>query len=504
MKELIESLKESFKSTIKDCLPCLFILFFICLLCMFFNTNSVQAVSWNFTDLDIPEPPVIYEQYERQYIIYSDNDGNYKALCWDNSFNEGTSIPDLIYYNGSYSDLKVENPTETEGNTYIYFYGGGTSGWTNIMHFRWFDYNLESNSWVQTDFQNTGKNGTICFSGIDLSKHLLASTIDLYYNPFYPDSLLANRLFYGSSTGYPVYLKLSVNPTDITTYMVMIKTQSFTDEFISNHKMYIRYPLSDGSTSNWVLCDRLSYNNEYFFSAYMNGTVYFKLTDLNNNSISTASVTITNIIESTTSDVDYDVLYPILHFEVSSNTVYVKTQDLDNSLINRYKCVFWSDVKGGDSTLPYECMPQDNENGTFHFEVSTTVDDTFYFQFYDYEKKKYSGTVSITVLVEEAIASSNSYDSSSTMNNLLHQKFGIFFSCFDFLSNFWNVISQKNPQCPTFNITFPEFLGGCTYSIIDFQFYSQYRNWIHYIIAGFCYFFFIKRMIKEIPYLIHR
>lgn len=465
---------------------------------IFSKINSVQAASWNFTDLDMPEPPLVSST--REYIIYSDNEGNYKSLCWWNDYNEGTGIPEAIYYNGSYSDLTVENPTETEGNSYIYFYGGGTSAWTNLMHFRWFDYDTTNNSWVQTGFKNTTPHWSICFEGIDLSKNLLASTIDLYYNPSYPDVLLSGRLFYSSSTGYTVSLRLTASPTHITTYMVTIKTQSFSDDFISNHKMYIRFSPGSGS---WHLLSRLSSNNEYFYTVTENCVVYFKLTDLDGNSLSTASLEVTNIIDSTTSDVDYDVLSPILHYEVHGSKVYVKTQDIDNSLINRYKCVFWSDVKGGDSTLPFECIPQDNENGTFHFEVHTTVDDTFYFQFYDYEKNKYSGTVSITVIVDEAIANSGNYNSSSSINYLLHQKFGIFYSCFDFLSNFWTVISQNNPECPTFEITFPEFLGGGTYNIIDFQFYNEYRDWIHYIIAGFCYYLFIKRMVKELPNIIH-
>ena len=322
---------------------------------------------------------------------------------------------------------------------------------------------------------------------------------DKFFNSSEIEGLFNNSL---------VSLKLSVNTTELTEFGVVIKTQTFSDEFLKTHKLYYSYPLADGSNSKYMICDDgvtdgLTVDNYYRVWATSNGVYKFRLTDLDDNVICSATMNITNIIESTQSATDNSVLLPILSYSIDKNNyVVVKTQNLSKDLINRYRCYFGSDVKTSGNKGALELVAQEGDNNTFYFKASTDVDDTFYFQFYDTEVKKFSTTVSITINVESAIAGASNDTQPKTMGALLKQKFGIFYSGLDFLEEFWNVITNKNPECPNFSITLPEFCGGGTYNIFDFQFYNQYRDYVHYIIAGFCYFFFIKRLIADIPKII--
>lgn len=98
-------------------------------------------------------------------------------------------------------------------------------------------------------------------------------------------------------------------------------------------------------------------------------------------------------------------------------------------------------------------------------------------------------------------------DMSGTVNEvdgLVTSKFGAFYSLKDFLVEFWNAIQDSGNTPPTFEITLPEFCGGGTFNALDLSFYNQYRNYVHGIIAGICYFIFVRRIIEKIPYIIHR
>lgn len=327
-----------------------------------------------------------------------------------------------------------------------------------------------------------------------------------FYSDFdiYTDNTYTTLFFQGGR----ISLELSVSSTDLTEFGVVIKTQTFSDEFLKTHKLYYSYPLADGINSKFMICndgvtDGLTVDNYYRVWAIRNGAYKFRLTDLEDNLICSATMNITNIIESTQSATDNSVLLPILTYYIDNNNyVVVKTQDLSKNLINKYRCYFGSDVKTSGNKGVLELVAQEGDNNTFYFKASTDVDDTFYFQFYDTEMKKFSTTVSIAINVESAIAGASNNSQPKTMEALFKQKFGIFYSCFDFLQEFWNVITNKNPECPNFFITLPAFCGGGTYNIFDFQFYNQYRDYVHYIIAGFCYFFFIKRLVTDIPKII--
>ena len=89
------------------------------------------------------------------------------------------------------------------------------------------------------------------------------------------------------------------------------------------------------------------------------------------------------------------------------------------------------------------------------------------------------------------------------MNGIIEDKFGAFYTLKDFLSEFWNAIQDSGDTQPEFYVTLPEFCGGGTFNVLDFQFYNNYRNYIHGIMAGIIYFVYIKRIYNKIPNVIH-
>lgn len=94
-------------------------------------------------------------------------------------------------------------------------------------------------------------------------------------------------------------------------------------------------------------------------------------------------------------------------------------------------------------------------------------------------------------------------DKTNEVNGLISDKFSAFYTVKDFLFDFWNTVQNSESVEPNFYITLPEFCGGQTVNCLDLSFYNNYRNYIHGLIAGICYFVYIKRFIKRIPSIIH-
>jgi len=88
------------------------------------------------------------------------------------------------------------------------------------------------------------------------------------------------------------------------------------------------------------------------------------------------------------------------------------------------------------------------------------------------------------------------------IQNVMNDKFGFFYSFANFISSFFNSFTAGTS--PNFIVTMPAFLGGRSFNAIDFSFYNEYRNYIHFIIAGISYVTFIRKTIREIPKIIHR
>lgn len=93
-------------------------------------------------------------------------------------------------------------------------------------------------------------------------------------------------------------------------------------------------------------------------------------------------------------------------------------------------------------------------------------------------------------------------DVANNVNGVITDKFNAFYSLKDFLVDFWNAIFDSGEEVPEFNVTLPEFCGGGTYNVLDLRFYNQYRNYIHGIIAGICYFIYIKKLYHNLPNVI--
>lgn len=93
-------------------------------------------------------------------------------------------------------------------------------------------------------------------------------------------------------------------------------------------------------------------------------------------------------------------------------------------------------------------------------------------------------------------------DIADNVNGVISNKFNAFYSLKDFLSEFWNAIFESDATVPEFNVTLPDFCGGGTYNVLDLRFYNEYRNYIHGIITGICYFVYIKRLYHNLPNVI--
>lgn len=108
-------------------------------------------------------------------------------------------------------------------------------------------------------------------------------------------------------------------------------------------------------------------------------------------------------------------------------------------------------------------------------------------------------------LEEEQKKSNNEQmdDTANQVDGLVNDKFKAFYTLKDFLSNFWDAISNSSNTQPEFKITLPAFCGGGTYNVFDFSFYNNYREYIHGLIAGISYFIYIKRIMIRIPTIIH-
>ena len=93
-------------------------------------------------------------------------------------------------------------------------------------------------------------------------------------------------------------------------------------------------------------------------------------------------------------------------------------------------------------------------------------------------------------------------DVANNVNGVITDKFNAFYSLKDFLIEFWKAIFDNGEDVPEFNVTLPEFCGGGTYNVLDLRFYNKYRNYIHGIIAGICYFVYIKKLYHNLPNVI--
>lgn len=88
-----------------------------------------------------------------------------------------------------------------------------------------------------------------------------------------------------------------------------------------------------------------------------------------------------------------------------------------------------------------------------------------------------------------------------SLKNLLLGKLGLFNQMREFLLAIWN--STYSDDIPEFKINFNGLFGmQGSYSIVDFQFYSDYRNYIHMFMSAIAWAFFIKKMYRRIPNMI--
>lgn len=321
-------------------------------------------------------------------------------------------------------------------------------------------------------------------------------TQELYYNQG-SGSITAGEVIEDNTTN-EIILELNVSTTEITQNFVTIYTQTFSEEFRNTHKCYYSYSNNEDGTKKWYLTD-VSSNGYYYTYALENGTYIFRIEDLNGNTLHTASLTITNI-SSITDNQDNSVISPFLSVEpTSGGQVRIKTQTFSQELINNYRCFWWTSGESIDNKK--EALPNKISDNNYYFSTVTNENNTFYFVLYDIEKNKYSEIVSLTVDVQ-TVLTDPTYGAKKTMSELLKQKFGVFFNFTDYMKEFWNIVTADNPEPPNFEFTMPEFLGGGSFNIFNIEIFDKYRQYVHYILAGFIYFYYIKKMTKVIPAMI--
>ena len=83
----------------------------------------------------------------------------------------------------------------------------------------------------------------------------------------------------------------------------------------------------------------------------------------------------------------------------------------------------------------------------------------------------------------------------------LYNKFPIISSFRTLLNSFQNSFDNE-AVCPSFIITFPNFLGGGIVNVLDLRFYNQYRSYINGFIVAVSYYLFIRKMYYKIPKLV--
>lgn len=132
-------------------------------------------------------------------------------------------------------------------------------------------------------------------------------------------------------------LKLNVSTTSETTGFVKIYTQAFPEDFRDNYSCSVSSSYGEDGKRVFYPAS-VDVNGSYFINAYGNGTYVFKLEDREGN-VYSASVTITNIITSSSSGINF---YPVLNVRPSGlNSVDVFTQSLTLTELANVECYYW-------------------------------------------------------------------------------------------------------------------------------------------------------------------
>lgn len=461
-----DKLKLFFKNFFNDnkyCFLTLFIIFILALFSQSVNASSADLINYDST-MEIVG--------NKEYCIYENSTGDIFMVIPVKDY--------LCHYN---YNMKA-----------IYSWDGSNTFWTRIGGCDLYKLNISTGNFefLTTYTMKSGGNYSSEFlSEYRIQNYLYAKT-DLY------DVYMNRTIFTANPLPLPTF-QLFVSTTEITDLFVTIKTQEFSEDFINTHKVYYSYKEDINGNSIWYPAS-LTSSGYYYTTALENGVYKFKLTDLEGNVLSSSTMNITNI-QKVTEAQDSSVIIPILSVEPSSNEfVYVKTQTFSEDLINRYRCFFWKSGQTPDSKI--EIFPTKLKNNNYYFYTTTEEDETFYFVFYDKELNKYSDIVNLNIVVEN-VFNNPIYSGQQTSSNLLKQKFGLFYSAVNFLTEFWDIITSEEAEIPSFSFTMPDFLGGNTYEIFNLEIYDKYKDYVHYIMAGFIYFFYIKRLTKTIPDLIN-
>ena len=328
----------------------------------------------------------------------------------------------------------------------------------------------------------------------------------------------------------PLQIRLTVSTTEETTFGTHIYTQSFSDFIVNNYKMYIKYPLENGGTSDFVNFNNvgtITEDNKYKFWATCNGTYTFKLHDQNDNYVSSATITITNVVSSIGGLEDNRVVLPRLHVYVLNGgtdlaSIEIRTQSFPLDELDKYDCLFWTSSGIGTAQIPFLTQVKKEDDSFYFYETFSDIHgsvNTYFFKFYDKELKKYSTNVSLTVDKDKVLANWQQYNEESddknwfeklftpsqtkidTLISSVTSKFGFIDSIKNSVSGLIDVLEGTN-GAPQLVMTFDhEYLKGDV-AVMDLSWYAPFKPYGDLVLTGFIYLFALWRFFINLPSII--
>lgn len=206
-------------------------------------------------------------------------------------------------------------------------------------------------------------------------------------------------------------LNLTVEPIELTTNVpILIHTQLFSETGIM--KFDLEYSLN---YQDWTSCDIRSINDkngnaffQFYYNAYKNEKIYFRLKNLETGEYIYDSVDISNIVTTQDNVNNYiDGVFnptPFLSYEYISDTeILITTQKFFENEISKLKCSYGKDLKTEDLSNEekwqgleirsfYDKLTKEN---TYQFYLNVnnedgTGDGEYFFRFYNSDTKEYT------------------------------------------------------------------------------------------------------------------
>ena len=302
-------------------------------------------------------------------------------------------------------------------NTRCYYFDSSNNEWVSCSvangGIPGVNYRSAHNGVYDYEFKWKDSNG----NRLSLFKY---SNYDIYYHPISNGVLAFGTNEYNSSI--PTY-GITFSSTDTTSSPITAYSNYFNYEDSRRYQVFI----SSSDISNWTLMnyETMNYANgdvkfRFNYKLYKNDSYHFKFVDnvLGTNQI--ISITVTNIITSSSSSYSKNIPMPYLSYEKDGDNFIIKTQSFTADEYNKYNCVYsnnanrdmiyWSYMENGskyNSQLNqyeyyfYTTIPVNSEN---------TV---LYFAFFDYNLQEYGSIATLNCNIQGMLDYTNNLSSIS-------------------------------------------------------------------------------------------